>query len=175
MDGAGRGLQAKASAAPWTSARARAPRAARACAWRAFPPKPPGPVTRPRQAPSLPRCVVVNTCSITIVPPSSGPTKLNDSANCPAQSSLFAQRAVQLTGAQVPCKRRSRTKRKPHPECVPRGLRLYALGFRVPTQAGKSSFTTLMLSPSGSQHDSTSDTQTSTLTFIFKVYIENAL
>jgi hypothetical protein len=66
------------------------------------------------KAPSLPKCVVVHTRSITIVPPSAGPT------NCPKPSSLFAPRAVQLIGAQVRWKRGSCTKRKPCPVKSPR-------------------------------------------------------
>ena len=64
------------------------------------------------KAPSLPKCVVVHTGNIAIVSPSAGPT------NCPKPSSLFAPRAVQVTGAQVQCKRRSCTIRKPCPECA---------------------------------------------------------
>jgi hypothetical protein len=64
------------------------------------------------KAPSLPKCVVVHIGSISIVPPSAGPT------NCPMPSSLFAPRAVQLIGAQVRCKRKSCAKRKPCPECA---------------------------------------------------------
>jgi hypothetical protein len=62
-------------------------------------------------APSLPKSVIVHTGNIAIVPPSAGP------AICPRPSSLFAPRAVQLIGAQVRCKRRSCTKRRPCPEC----------------------------------------------------------
>ncbi len=64
------------------------------------------------KAPSLPKCVVVHTGSITIVTPSAGPT------NRPKPSSLFSPHAVQLIGAQVRCKRRSCTARKPCPECA---------------------------------------------------------
>ena len=63
-------------------------------------------------APSLPKSVIVHTGNIAIVPQSAGPT------NCPKPPSLFAPRAVQLIGAQVRCKRRSCTKRKPCPECA---------------------------------------------------------
>ena len=44
--------------------------------------------------------------------PSTGPP------NCPKPASLFAPCAVQLIGAQVRCKRRSCTTRKPCPECA---------------------------------------------------------
>ena len=64
------------------------------------------------KAPSLLKCVVVHTGSITIVTQSAGPT------NCPRPSSLFSPHAVQLIGAQVRCKRRSCTTRKPCPECA---------------------------------------------------------
>ena len=63
-------------------------------------------------APSLPKSVIVHTGNIAIVPQSAGPT------NCPKPPSLFAPRAVQLIGAQVRCKRKSCTKRKPCPECA---------------------------------------------------------
>jgi hypothetical protein len=63
-------------------------------------------------APSLPKGVIVHTGNIAIVPQSAGPT------NGPKPSSLFAPRAVQLIGAQVRCKRRSCTNRKPCPECA---------------------------------------------------------
>ena len=63
-------------------------------------------------ASSLPKCVIVHTGNIAMVSPSAGPP------NCPKPASLFAPRAVQLIEAQVRCKRRSCTKRKPCPECA---------------------------------------------------------
>ncbi len=81
-------------------------------------------------APSLPKCVIVHTGNIAMVPPSAGPT------NCPKPPSLFAPRAVQLIGAQVRCKRRSCTKRKPCPECaLSDHLRVDVLA-KVPTASG---------------------------------------
>jgi hypothetical protein len=65
-------------------------------------------------APSFPKIAIVHTGNIAIVPQSAGPT------NCTKPPSLFASapRAVQLIGAQVRCKRKSCTKRKPCPECA---------------------------------------------------------
>ena len=54
----------------------------------------------------------MHTGNIAMVSPSAGPP------NCPKPASLFAPCAVQLIGAQVRCKRRSCTKRKPCPECA---------------------------------------------------------
>ncbi len=57
----------------------------------------------------MPSCVIVPTGSRAPLSPSAGPP------NRPKPSSLFAPRVVQLNVAQVRCKRRSCTKRKPCP------------------------------------------------------------